>query len=455
MKAPKVFLMILVASALLLNACAGVAPATQAPQATEVPAAAGDEISGDLVYWALWNEGEPQQQALSDIIAEFENEYPDVNVQVTWAGREVLTKARSALLAGTQLDLVDQAGDELNAALFKNELGLPLDDMLEEKAYGEDVMFKDIFVPGVLEPYKWNDQVVLIPYEIITSGFWYDENLWNENNINPPETWDELMQICEQLKAKDIACFGQDGTEDWYNAYYFYWMAERILGPGGWYKAVSDPTGKAWDDPRWLEVVQKVQEPVQKGYFMKGFDGSIWPAGQVAWSQGETATILCGSWVPNETAQTAKEGFKYRGFRFPEVEGGAGKNTEVEMYLLGWAIPKDAKNPEAAKAFIKFAMQEQHQAKTMELGQNMVSRKGIPAPDVLPDIEEWFATSTDSFKIYDGVQADFPSLWATVLAPMATEVLHDKITPEEFVESMKAEVVDYWSKPTPTPEAVR
>ncbi len=232
-------------------------------------------------------------------------------------------------------------------------------------------------------------------------------------------------------------------------------MAERILGPGGWYKAVSDPTGKAWDDPRWLEVVQKVQEPVQKGYFMKGFDGSIWPAGQVAWSQGEAAAILCGSWVPNETAQTAKEGFKYRGFRFPEVEGGDGNITEVEMYLLGWAIPKDAKNPEAAKAFIKFAMQEQHQNRTMELGQNMVSRKGIPVPDVLPDIEEWFATSTDSFKIYDGVQADFPSLWATVLAPMATEVLHDKITPEEFVETMKAEVVDYWSKPTPTPEAVR
>jgi raffinose/stachyose/melibiose transport system substrate-binding protein len=455
MKVLRFTLMLLVVSALLLSACAAPPPPPQATEASGAPAPAGAEISGDFVYWALWNEGEPQQQALSEIIDAFEQQYPDVNVQVTWAGREVLTKARSALLAGAQLDLVDQAGDELNAALFKNGLGLPLDDMLEEKAYGEDVAFKDIFVPGVLDPYKWKDQVVFIPYEIITSGFWYDENMWNENNISPPQTWDELMQICEQLKAKDIACFAQDGTEDWYNAYYFYWMAERIFGPGGWYNAVTDSTGQAWDDPRWLEVVQKVQEPVKKGYFMKGFEGSIWPAGQVAWSQGEAATILCGSWVPNETAQTAKEGFKYRGFRFPEVAGGAGKITEVEMYLLGWAIPKDAKNPEAAKAFIKFAMQEQYQTKTMELGQNMVSRQGIPAPDVLPDIEDWFATSTNSFKIYDGVQADFPSLWATVLAPMATQVLHDKITPEEFVTSMKAKVVDYWSKPTPTPEAIR
>jgi raffinose/stachyose/melibiose transport system substrate-binding protein len=414
-----------------------------------------EDISGDFVYWALWNEGEPQQQVFAEVVAAFQEKYPNVNVQVTWAGREVLTKARSALMAGTQLDLVDTAADELNAALIKNDLALPLDDLLEEKAVGEDVAFKDIFVPGVLEPYKWKDQVVFIPYEIITSAFWYDENLFSQYGLAVPKTWDELMQMCETLKGQDKACIAQDGTVDFYNAYYWYWLSERIMGPGAWYQAVSDPTGAAWDDPGWLEVARKVQEPVQKGYFLSGWDGSIWPAGQVAWSQGEAAVILCGSWVPNETGKTAKLDFKYRGFVFPEVAGGKGKATEMESFLLGWVVPSTAKNPAAAKAFIKFAMQPEWQGKIVEVGQNMAARKDAPVPGVLPDIKGWFDSATTLFKPYDGVQADHPSWWTTTFLPLDSKLIMLQITPEEFISTIKAQTIEYWAKPTPTPAAVR
>lgn len=422
-----------------------------------VPARAADpEVSGELVYWAMWNEGEPQQMALAETIAAFEQAYPNVKVKITWAGREVLTKARSALMAGTQLDLVDQAADELNAALIKNDLALPLDDLLEEEAYGEEgVLFKDLFVPGVLEPYRWKGQVVFIPYEIITSAFWYNENLATEYDITPPKTWGELMGICERLKGEGVPCFAQDGTINFYNAYWFYWVAERIMGQGAWYAAVSDPTGAAWDDPGWLEVAKKVQEPTLKGYFMEGFEGSVWPAGQVAWSQGEAAFLLCGSWIPNETQKTALGNFKYRGFPFPEVESGVGKITEMESYLLGWVVPKDAKNPEAAKAFIKFAMQEEQQMKIVEMGQNMVARKGMPMPAVLPDMAGWFETATSLHKPYDGVQADFPFWWTTIFMPLDDKLIFGEITPEEFLAQLKEKTVDYWAKPTPTPAPVR
>src|SRR5271169_976625 len=106
MKIQRVVLLRLVVVAIVLSFC-GVASATAAPN-----------ISGTLVYWALWNEGEQQQVATAETIAAFEKAFPNVKVNVTWAGREVLTKARSALLAGTQLDLVDTAADELNAALI-------------------------------------------------------------------------------------------------------------------------------------------------------------------------------------------------------------------------------------------------------------------------------------------------------------------------------------------------
>ena len=71
-------------------------------------------------------------------------------------------------------------------------------------------------------------------------------------------------------------------------------------------------------------------------------------------------------------------------------------------------VPKSAKNPDAAKEFIKFVLTEQVQQDIVTRGQNMAARVGVKPPDVLPDMEEWFQTSTKLFKPYDGVQADFP-----------------------------------------------
>lgn len=447
MKRTKLFCMMMVVAALVLSGL-GITAQAAAPNPEE-------EISGDFVYWVLWNEGEPEQMVFSEVIAEFQKAYPNVNVKVTWAGREVLTKARSALMAGSQLDLVDQAADELNAAFIKSDLALPLDDLLNEKAYGEEVAFKDILVPGVLEPYKWQDHVVFIPYSIYTSAFWYDENYFVENGLSVPKTWGEMMDMCEKLKGMGKACIAQDGTVDFYNAYYWYWLSQRIMGPGAWYKAVSDPTGASWDDPGWLEVARRVQEPVQKGYFMSGWEGNVWPAGQVAWSQGEAAVVLCGSWIPNETNKTAKPDFKYRGFVFPEVEGGKGKATEVESYLIGWIVPKDAKNPAAARAFIKFAMQKDFRTKHVEAAKTMSARLDVPMPELLPDMKGWFETSTMLFKPYDGVQADHPGWWTTIFLPLQNQLIMLKITPEEFISTLKQQSVDFWAKPTPTPGAVR
>ena len=213
---------------------------------------------------------------------------------------------------------MDHAADELNAALFKNDLVMPLDDLLEQNAYGESVKFKDVLVPGVLEPYKTNGKVVFIPYEIITSALWYDENLFKANNITPPKTWDELMQVCETLKGKNMPCFAQDNA-DFYNAYWFYWLAQRIMGPGAWYNAVADVSCKSWDDPGWLEVAKNEAKTMPEGLLHEGLRGQRVARGPGCLGAGPGRPAAVGSWIPNETQKVAKPDFKFRGMPFPEV----------------------------------------------------------------------------------------------------------------------------------------
>src|SRR5690625_4180154 len=60
----------------------------------------GESSDGKTVikYWSMWNTGEPQQEVLQNIIDEYEAENDDVEIDVQWMGREVLSDVRNASL---------------------------------------------------------------------------------------------------------------------------------------------------------------------------------------------------------------------------------------------------------------------------------------------------------------------------------------------------------------------
>jgi raffinose/stachyose/melibiose transport system substrate-binding protein len=399
----------------------------------------------ELNFWAMWNEGEPQQEVFAQIVTEFQEAHPNITVKVTWAGRDVLTKVRTAMAGGEIPDILDQNADELWSPFIKAGLALPMDDVLQEKGYGEDTKLADILVDGVLEPYKYEGKTYFIPYEIITSAFWYDQRVFDDAGVTPPKTWSDFLNVCDALNEHGIAPIGGD-NDPWYNGYYSYWLFQRVMGPGFYYKLAGDRTGALWDDPGVLEVAERTRELWDRGCFQEGYEGNVWPAGQVGWSMGESAMELCGSWLPNEVHESAAEGYQFRGFAFPEIEGAKGKATELESFLIGWIVLKEAKHPEAAIEFIKFALQEQYQNQIVTKGQNMSARKGLQVPDVLPDIKTMFETATALHKPYDGVLADFGEYWTTVFNPLYDQLFFGKITPEEFVATGKQQSIDYWKR---------
>ncbi len=162
MRAMKYIVFSLVLLSILLSGCGGATPttvATEAPQpaatqasqpaATEAPAASTEKQ--EVVYWSLWNEGEPQADVLKQYMADYTAAHPNVTFNVTWAGREVLTKLQTALSAGQKVDLVDHEGPALRGGLTVKGLTLPLDKYLKQNAYDESVPFESIFVPGTLK----------------------------------------------------------------------------------------------------------------------------------------------------------------------------------------------------------------------------------------------------------------------------------------------------------------
>jgi ABC-type glycerol-3-phosphate transport system substrate-binding protein len=402
-----------------------------------------------LEYYSMWNPGEDQQQVLAKVIADFEEANPGVSVKVTWAGRQVVAKARSRVIMGNPPDIIDQSFCELWGALLADkEVAVPVDDLLDSQGPEGQERFRDIFYAPTFDLYQVSDRSYFVPYEFITSGFFYDKATFSKYGLQEPKTWDELMDVAEKLKSQGIAPFAQDGNIAFYNAYWFYWLTNRILGPRSFYAAAADGTGETWDHPGYLQAAEMIYDlsKARNGYFQQGYDGSNYPAAQMGWARRESAMILCGTWIPNETAEGQATDFDIGYFAFPEAENGEGTLENFEAYMIGFAIPKGAKNEELAKEFIKFTLKKEYQEMIASQAQNIAARKDVNLPTVLADVDPYLRNATEFHMEYDGVQAKLPEWFTSIFYGLDDRLLFGNITPTEFIQQIKQQTIGYWQK---------
>lgn len=410
-------------------------------------ACSSDESSSTLTYWSMYEKGEPQQKVLQKIINEFEEENQDVTVEVTWMGRDLLSKVRNSVLSGDAPDLIDKEGSEIKGALGSRDLAEPLNELLDKEVLNENVALKDIFSPGLLDMYKKsNGDVYFVPFQLVSSAVFYDDNLFNKLNVSAPTTWSEFISIAKDIKSQGMPPIALDGKINFYSAYYYYWVSTRINGPGMLNKAAGDPTAKLWDKPGFLKAAKKVEQLAELDLFKKGYEGSQFPTQRDQWAKGEAAMLIEGSWIPGSTKEITDEQFNYRAFPFPKLEEGKEEYyRSVEADLIGWSAPKGA-DVDLVKDFILFASQEKYQEEISKEAKILPARKDIPFPEESKDFEEMVNNSTGFHEIYDGLRSDYPVWWETVFLPLDDKLIFGEITAEEFIQKIKNESKEFWDK---------
>jgi len=396
-----------------------------------------------IEFWALWTKGEANQEVFGGIAEDYMAENPNVTVNIKWVGRDVLTKVSAALKAGVDKpDIVNQGFNRLYSSLVQEDLALPLDEYMETNAYGEDVPFEDVFLPGMFDAWRsiTGNKTYFIPHYVYTNLIWYDENKFKEYGIkDTPKTWDELLDTCETIKENGGDAFILDMFPE-YVSFYMYWLTNRLLGPGQLLMASLDPSGAGFDDPGFLAAAQKLEEFVNKGYFIEGYQGYQYPAGQIDWAQGQATFLLNGSWILPEVRDNLPDEFIPRAFPFPTVDG-KGDLGDVEYYPSGFAILKDTLHPDVCVDFIKYYITEEAQRKIADIGAASPVRKGV---STFKDVEDVFNNATTSHHPMDNLQGMNPEWYLKVFNPLNTELIIGSITAEEYISEIKQQTIDFW-----------
>jgi raffinose/stachyose/melibiose transport system substrate-binding protein len=444
----KSVLVLLVVTSLLLAGCGAqatvvptnppaVAQPTTAVQPTNPPPTA-EPLT--LVVWSLYNEGETIQKWEAAAIEAFEAAHPNITIDVTWAGREVVSvKLRNAIMSNSDLpDIIDQSNPNLVTGLLSQDLALPLDDYLATPAYNSTTPWGETFLPSVTEFLKYQGHSYMIPRMVYSSGFFYNKKIFADNNITIPKTWDEFLAVCEQLKTAGITPVLADNEAE-YTIWPFTMAALRTTGPTGLYEAVADKTGEKWSDPALLQAATMLEQLSK--YYQDGYTGSVWPAAQLEFVQGRGAMMFMGAWLPSEMLSDTPDGFEMDIFPFPTT-GGPGDNAN-EGWTNSWAVLKGSTHPDAAVEFLKFLTSAEQMQGVLDAGAP-VPLVGFPMPKSLQGLAE--ILSVDQLvSRQSGMLQDFSNLYfATIEAGPYADLYQGKSTPEDFISAVKQTQVQYY-----------
>ncbi|NLF50848.1 MAG: extracellular solute-binding protein, partial [Leptolinea sp.] len=188
-----------------------------------------------------------------------------------------------------------------------------------------------------------------------------------------------------------------------------------------------------------VKAGEELKKLVDMGAFQDGFLGATHDDMQATFGNGKAAMLLGGQWTPEtQKANSAdQKGVANLGmFGFPEVEGGAGKGTDVVGGGNGFAVGKDA-SPEAVD-FVKYLTSLENQTVIAEAGSGIPVVAGAEAGLKDPNmklVQQAFAKA-EYFQLY--YDQFLPALVGGAINDETQKLFAGQATPEEVAKAIEA-----------------
>ena len=313
--------------------------------------AGADEAKGEAVTIRLFSNLPDRKngQGLVEqmIIDEYMAENPDITIEVEALDEEAYKTKFKAYAMDGMPDVVSIWGqpaflDEVLDAGVLAELNV--DDYTD---YG--------FIAGSLEGFKKEDKLYGLPRNTDIMLFYYNQKMFADNGWEIPETYDELMDLCTQIRASGITPIAMDGGDGWPMACFLTDILVKVAG-----EDYADIVSKAvasgdYTAPEIKEATQILVDSAAADMFQVGYDSQDYGTTMNLFTNGQAAMYCMGSWdcsmaLNEDIVPEIRDNI--RAFTMPVVEGGrGGANVIAAWNGGGYAV--SANSPVQAEA-IKF-----------------------------------------------------------------------------------------------------
>ncbi|MBO9609459.1 MAG: extracellular solute-binding protein [Paenibacillaceae bacterium] len=251
----------------------------------------------------------------------FKKKFPNVSFDVTYSPD--ITKITSVKVsANNDADMFDMfsgsvtGGIDPLVAAGKLE---PMEDLWSRKPYdGGSKTLKELAISGGFESTpRVNSITYSLPIAGSGNGLFYNKSLFEKNGWNQnPKTWEEFLQLCQAIKAKNIIPITYPGQ---FPAY-----MDHAFGPAKLFE-LADLKGTAQKfetdyrninlpqflSPESVELWNRIYTLGKSGYIPAGVAALTHTQAQMQMLQGEAAMVSTGVYVQNEMKDAVPKDFKW------------------------------------------------------------------------------------------------------------------------------------------------
>lgn len=417
----------------ILAACGGNSESETSDDSNESGSDSGKKT---IEFMHLWPEGSSKQhhEIVNNIIKEFEEENPDVKVEVEILGNEQYKEKLKVLSTSNELPDVGMAWPAgFLEPYVSGNMFASLDDVLEGP-------LKDKFVAGTAEAYQIDGTTYSLPLELNITSIYYNKRIFDENGVEVPKTYEELKAAIQTLADNGVTPVALGNKDRWTGSMWYMYLADRIGGPEVLNNAINR-TG-SFEDPALIQAAEEIQELVDMNTFINGFNGLGNDEAKGYFINEQAAMYLMATWDLPEWTTNEDNPKEFRDsveyMKFPTVEGGKGDiNSFVGGPGVGLFVAENSDVKEEAKDFVAFFVEKWGEKSVTDAGvipATKVNTEGMELPqmyiDILNDLNE-----ASNLTLYADVQMS-PSV-AEVHLDMIQALFGKAVTPEEFAKEQE------------------
>ncbi len=392
----------------------------------------GEKITLKLMH--LWPEdSSAQYKVVSRIIDEYQKANPNVKIQTDMLANEQYKSKLKILAASNELpDIGFTWAAGFMTPYVKSQMFAPLNDIVR----GE---FKGKFVAGTVEAYSFNGNDYALPVELNTVPIFYNKSIFQKYNLQPPKTYDELLNIIRTLRGNGVTPITLGGKDGWPASLWYMYLADRIGGP---YLMDLSVANRTFTDPALIAAAKKSQELVDMDAFNHDFIGLSNDEATAVFMNSQAAMYMTGTWeVPNYTMnKDFPQEFRNQigFFKFPTIDGGKGNVDDwVGGPGVGLFVSQNSKHMDEAKRFVTFFAKKWEEISVTDAGiipATKVDTDTIKLPQMYIDLLNEL-NNAKKVTLFLDVQMD-PAV-AKGHYNLIQGLFSKHITPEEFAHNQE------------------
>ncbi|WP_066189647.1 extracellular solute-binding protein [Gracilibacillus timonensis] len=291
----------------------------------------GNNTDSDNVTLSIWHNfagDDLRAKSVREMIAQFEEDNPNVAIDEQAIPVDGYRQRISTVAAADELpDIFLTYAGSFTDEFQENDLIQPIDSLFEENPE-----WRDGFLAGALDPYDYDGELYSAPVAMSATSFlYYNRDLFEEHDIEVPQTWEELISTIDYFNEKDITPIAMGNKAPWVaQSTTFGAIADRVTGTD-WFMNAVNQDGASFTDPEFIEALGYFEELVAHNAYSDGANSMDNTQAEQQFVQGNAAMMINGSWtISSLVASASEEDLENIGIAtVPEIEGGSGSGNTI------------------------------------------------------------------------------------------------------------------------------